>query len=310
MSAPSTRPELMRDSLLGRLAAWWQGAETPPPLETSAEVVEAPHAVRQAAVDLRSWSAERLEAAQYVYGAGWTSAGGETLYRELMKSLPLGVNDSVVLHGAALGGLASLIARESEAWVEAQEEDPLLAAEAARQVKAAGLAKKIVVLPKPLQSSGVKPGSRIAAISCEMFHRTLNKKAELATLCAMLKPGGQLLLTDFVSKGASAEAIGRWARCETAEPHFVTVEELKALLRAQGLDVRVCEDRSQDHCRAALGSLQALLRNMETSPVRKSLRGWLIWEVEVLTQKLQALDSGAIGFQRVFALAPGRKVER
>jgi hypothetical protein len=49
---------------------------------------------------------------------------------------------------------------------------------------------------------------------------------------------------------------------------------------------------------------------METASVRQSLRGWLIWEIEVLTQKLQAIDSGAIGFQRVFALAPMQKVER
>ena len=310
MAALSTRFAFERGSLLARLAAWWQGDEAPPPFEAPAAPAQAPLAVGRTEVDLRSWSAERLETAQHVYGAGWISAGGETLYRDLMKCLLLGANDSVVLHGAALGGLACLIARESDAWVEAQEENPLLAVAAARHAKTAGLARKVTVLPAALQSSGVKPGSRHAAISCETFYRTRNKKAELAALSAMLKPGGQLLLTDFVRKGAGAEAIGRWARCEATEPHFVKADDLKALLEAQGLDVRVCEDRSQDYCRNALASLQALLHGIEASPVRKGLRGWLIWEIEVLTQKLQALDSGAIGFQRVFALAPGRKVQR
>lgn len=300
-----------RESLVGRLVAWWEGAEQEPAPEAPlVRADEAPRPAKPTEVELRSWSAERLEIAQLLYGPGWTSPGGETLYAELLKTVLLSAGDSVLLHGAALGGLGQTIARTSDAWVEAQESDPLLAAEASRQVKAAGLAKKMRVLPSPLAGCGIKLASRHAAVSLETLYRTEDKKAELAALGATLKPGGQFLLTDFVRKGAGAEALGRWARCEAASPHFVTAAELKSLLEAQGFEVRVFEDRSQDYCRVALAALQSLLRSIETSPVRPDLRGWLVWEIEVLTQKLQALDSGAIGFQRAFALAPGRKVDR
>jgi hypothetical protein len=313
MSATPARAGHERGSLLGRLAAWWEGVEAAAPLAAPAAreaASAAPAAATRLEVDLRAWSAERLEASQLLYGEGWLSPGGEALYAELLKCLLLDATHSVVQHAAGLGGLARLAARQTDAWIEAQEDNPLLSAEATRQTKAAGLAKKVVVLGAPLEASGVKPRSRHAVISCEALYRVRDKKAALAALRAMLKPSGQLLLTDFVRKGAGAEAIGRWARCEADEPHFVAADELKALLGAQGLDVRVFEDRSQDFCRAALADLQGLLRSMETAAVRPGLRGWLIWEIEVLTQKLQAIDSGAIGFQRVFALAPAQKVER
>ena len=314
MSAAPARAGQSRVSLLGRFAAWWEGVEAAPEVELPA--ASSPGQPKPAAkppgpqVDLLNWSADRLEAAQQIYGPGWLSAGGEPLYAELMKCLLLDATHTVVVHGAGLSGFASLLARETDAWIEAQEEDPLLAAEGARLVKTAGLAKKVVALTGPLQSCGVKPHSRQAAVSCEQFYRVKDKKAQLAALCGMLKPGGQLLLTDFVLKGGDAEAIGRWARCEAGEPHFMKAGELKALLQSQGMDVRICEDRTQDYCRAALGALQELLRQMESAPVRQGLRGWLVWEIEVLTQKLQALDSGAIGFQRAFALVPSQKVER
>ena len=300
-----------RESLLGRLAAWWEGAEQEPaPDALSVRVDGAPRPASSAEVDLRSWSAERVEIAQLLYGPGWTSPGGDTLYVELLKTVPLSAGDSVLLHGAALGGLGRTMVRASDAWVEAQESNPLLAAEAARQVKAAGLAKKMRVIAAPLAGCGIKPGSRHAAVSLETLHRTEDKQAELAALRALLKPGGQLLLTDFVRKEAGPEALGRWARCEAASPHLVTAAELKAMLEAQGFGVRVFEDRSQDYCRVAVTALQSLLRSIETSPVRAGLRGWLVWEIEVLTHKLQALDSGAIGFQRAFALAPARRIDR
>ena len=311
MPAAPGRAVHERSSLLGRLAAWWEGVDAAAPLEAPAVAEREESApVERREVDLRKWSAERLEAAQLLYGRGWLSPGGEALYTELLKCLLLDANQSVVQHGAALGGLARMIARQSDAWVEAQEENPLLAAEATRQVKAAGMTKKVAVLDTAVQAGAVKPRSRHAVVSSEALYRVQDKKAELAALRAMLKPGGQFVLTDFVRKGAGAEAIARWARCEASEPHFATADELKALLQAQGLDVRVFEDRSQDYCRAALNELQAFLRSMETSPVRQPLRGYLIWEIEVLTQKLQAIDSGAIGFQRIFALAPAQKPAR
>lgn len=298
-----------RASLLGRLAAWWEGVDAaPPPFEAAAEEHAAPRS--RAALDLRRWSAERLEAAQSLYGEGWIAPGGEAVYGELIKTLSLDASQSVVVHGAGLGGAARMIARETDAWVDAQEEHPLLAAEAMRQVKAHGLAKKVAVLAGPLEGCGVKPRSRHAVISFESLYRTADKRAAVAALREMLKPGGQVLLADFVRKDASDEAIERWARCEPTRPHFSTAAELKALLEGQGLDVRVFEDRSQAYCRAALHDLQVLLKAMETSPVRPGLRGWLIWEIEVLTQKLQALDSGAIGLQRIFALVPAAKIER
>jgi cyclopropane fatty-acyl-phospholipid synthase-like methyltransferase len=264
----------------------------------------------RAEVDLRSWSAERIEAAQLLYGEGWLSPGGEALYAELTQCLLLDANQTVVQHGAGLGGLARMIARDSEAWIEAQEASPLLSAEAIRLNKAAGLGKKVEVLAAPMEGGRFKPGSRHAVVSCEALYRAPDKAAELAALCAMLKPGGQLLLTDFIRKGAGADAVARWARCEASEPHFIPADELRALLENQGLDVRVFEDRSQDFCRCALADLQALLKRMESAPVRQSMRGWLVWEIEVLTQKLQAIDSGAIGFQRVFALAGGQRIDR
>ena len=311
MPATPGRAGHERGSLLGRLAAWWEGVEAAAPLE--APVLADPEEavpVERREIDLRKWSAERLEAAQLLYGRGWLSPGGEALYSELLKCLLLDASQTVVQHGAALGGLARMISRQTDAWVEAQEEEPLFAAEATRQIKAAGMSKKVTVLDAPVQGGAVKPRTRHAVVSSEALYRVKNKKAELASLRAMLKPGGQLVLTDFVRKGAGAEAIGRWARCEASEPHFATADELKGLLQAEKLDVRVFEDRSQDYCRAALSDLQAFLRSMETSPVRQPLRGYLIWEIEVLTQKLQAIDSGAIGFQRIFALAPTQATAR
>lgn len=293
-------------SLLARLANWWEGVEpAPPPAVAAAPSPAAPQAEPPRGTDVRRWSAERIEVAQLLYGPGWIAPGGEALHRELVTPLTLNAAHSVVVHGAALAGAARMIACDTEAWVDAVEDRPLLAAEAARQVKAAGLGKKVVVIPQPLAAAEIKPRSRHAAISFDALHRVADKAAELARLRAALKPGGQLLLTDFV-RGAEADAaaLERWSRADPAPVHFATADELSALLQRQGFDVRVCEDRSEIYCRAALSGLQEFLRSVEAQPVPDRLRPWLIGEVEALTVRLQALEAGAVGHCRIYGLLP------
>lgn len=307
MSGSPGRSRAGRASLLTRLANWWEGVEpAPPPIVAPAArptPPPAPPPEPPREPDFRFWSAERLEAAQLLYGVGWISPGGEALYRELVTPLTLNETHSVVLHGAALGGAARMIAEDTGAWVDAIEDRPLLAAQAARHVKAV---KKVIVTASPLATCDLRPRSRHAVISFEALHRVADKARELARLTAMLKPGGQMLVTDFVRKSEDgAAALERWARSEPAPVHFATASELQSILQRQGLDVRICEDRSSIYCRVALNVLQEFLKKAETQPVPARLRAWLIREVEALTVRLQALDGGAVGHCRLYGLLPG-----
>jgi len=297
--------------LLGRLAAWWDGepeVDAPPPhSRTIAPPLPAPPAP---AADLRSWTVDRIEAAQALYGQGWLAPGGEAFYGELIKPLSLDASQSVVIHGAALGAAARLVARETEAWVDALEERPAVAAEAARQIKASGAAKKVVVIANAPQNAPIKPRSRNAVIAFESLHRATDSEASLASLRSMLRPGGQFLLTDFTRKGEPDGALLRWARTAEVEPSLQSPEGLRTMLERQDLEVRVFEDRSESFCRAAVGALQELLKRVEREPVPSRMRARLVWEIEALTHLLRAFESGSLGYARAYATAPTPRILR
>lgn len=215
--APAAKP-----SLRARLHAWWEGYDlasgAPQPDRAKPEKgkpAEAPaaKAKRTRPGEARGWTPERIATAQRLFGAGCSFPGGEPFVQDFIKPLGLDETMSVVDLGAGLGTMARVIAKETGAWVDAVEPNPLLAGEAEELAKHAGLGKRAAVVKAPLAKCGIKPHSRDAIVSREAFYLAPDKAALYAEAKRLLKPAGQLLFIDFMRKSPDANraALEAWA---------------------------------------------------------------------------------------------------
>lgn len=299
-----------KSTLLSRLHAWWEGEEADPSSEAAG--VD-PDDTPSGEVDdgeggmPRSWTAKRIEAVQRIFGKGQWHPGGEEYLAEVIKPLGLNSTMSVVEYGARLGSLSRVIATETGAWVDTLEREVALAEAAQELAKAAGLAKKAVVNTVPLEDADIRRGSRDAVISLETLYLEHDKKRLLLAVRNVLKPDGQLLLTDFVRKIEETVSpdIEVWAGFENIDPMLLTVAEQRKLLEESGFEVRVAEDISKDYSLRVASALVEFMNALSVNKPTQGMKAALLQEVELWARRVSILEGGDIALYRIYAVQRG-----
>lgn len=307
--------------LLERLHDWWEGLEPGDPgsgaggeseaeaerslleLDGDSRTEAAPDGPREHA---RLWTPQRVAAVQQICGEGCTIPGGERFARNEIKVLALNETMSVVEHGPQLGLFARTIARDTGAWVDGFEPDPILASEAALLSQRQGLAKKAAIRHGTILDGDLRGGMRDAVIAVEALHRSKERARQLEAISSMLKPGGQLLIIDFLRKieAPTSPAIDLWARYEPEAPDVPRAETLQKALRKLGFTVRMTFELSDEYARHITFRLQTLARRLVKQPGEPAARTELLREVRYWGQRLAVLQSGDVGLFRVLAGRP------
>ena len=288
-------------SLRGRLSSWWEGDEAQ---DVDAVVNGASmEGGGDDAVDGISWPAPRLAAAQLLFGEGCTFPGSKEAIIQLIEPLKLNDTQAVVDMRAGIGTATRIIAQETGAKVDGLELDPAQLELATRLAVQAGLGDKVAMLEGAIGRCNIEPDSRDAVFSRGALLGLAEKDAAFLDIWTMLKPGGQVLLADFMAKTANEakDDAADWAKFKKMKPYLATVDQIRQGLSAAHLDVHELEDRSEQFCSHILRGLAGLATTLKQGSVPKDQRPWVMWEVELWARRIAMLQAGNIGFYRVHA---------
>jgi cyclopropane fatty-acyl-phospholipid synthase-like methyltransferase len=249
------------------------------------------------------WSATRIEVSEKLWGPGFTTPGGSDHVPYLV--LPLGLNPAMTVLelGAGLGGITRTMAGKFGSWVTGLEGTPLLANEAMERSVKAGLSKQASI--EPYDPENFSFNRRVDAIVFKEGLYTVRNKDQLFDgLEIVLKPRGQVLMTDYVVQNRNAlKGLAGWAEKEPLEPTVWTVDEMANAFAQRNLDLRVSEDLTDKHRSLILAALQGLRAHLEQHAMDVETKANVMDEVQLWANRVAALDQG-LRVYRFYALKP------
>ncbi len=289
-----------------KLRAWWEGdiaggdtASTAPPPSEPAPPPEDPEDLNPT---IASWPPRRLNVVQTLFGEGFDKSGGEALIRQLTQPLALNPNHSITELGCGLGAMTRLLAREGM-WVDAWESDAALADAALSLARKEGIKQRTNIRVSSLDDLQFKRRSVDAVLSKEGLIGAQDKRLLLAKLRSALRPGGQLMFTDFLLTGSEESRVYEvWLDREPVKPHLLTPEGLQAELESLNFTVMFLEDVSQEYKTTLLEAFstyaaQIKLQGANADPIE---RDWAVSEGEHWAIRISAMDAGCIRLYRCF----------
>lgn len=297
-NAPGLKP-----SLLTRLQAWWEGEELPDIPAPPAPVASPPP--EKGPMEATGWTPRRFEAAQRLFGEGCVMPGGAAAIREFLAPLGLAKGMRLVEYGARAGCLVRLAASELGVSAVGLEQDPVLIDVGIDLIRRAKLGKSANLMRAELRRCGLESRGFDAVVSREAMHVLADKDDAYACCKDLLKPGGQLLLVEFMSRRPGVNpAIEVWAAHERIEAHLVTPDEHRKLLEGHGFEVLAFEDVGVAYRKRVAGALQAFAEQPPQKGLDALDREWIMWEVDLWARRVDFLESADLGVYRVHARVP------
>ncbi len=294
-----TNSAIGKASLLNRLHAWWEGDEAEADdAAANGNFGELSGDQDGAMEGAASWPEPRLAAAQRLFGEGCVFPGSEDAVMQLAEPLQLDDTKLVLDITAGIGAATRVIAREFGCKVDGLQQDPAQLELAVKYAETAGLSDKITIQDGSLGNCKIEPGSRDAVFGRAALLGLKEKDSIFHDIWALLKPGGQLLLAEFVAKNAEAakEDMVEWGKFEKMKPYLVTVDQIKQGLSASHLDVHQADDLSEAFCSHITRGLAGLTSVLKQGTIPKDQRSWIMWEVELWARRVLLLQGGNIGF--------------
>lgn len=239
------------------------------------------------------WSASRLEVSEKIWGAGFVIPGGVELISTLVKPLGLNPAMTVLELGCGLGGATRCMAAQFGCWVTGLDSSPFLVEQGMERSAKAGQSKQAPV--QLFDPENLKYGKRVDAVFAKEAFFTIRDKTTLFDrIEALLKPRGQMMITDYVidPEARNSKAILSWADREPLEPHLWTLQGALDAFAQCNLDLRVHEDITEPHRNHIVGSIKALMEHLEKHHMDKDTKVNVIDEVEAWAQRVTALHSG------------------
>ncbi|MDA1100196.1 MAG: methyltransferase domain-containing protein [Proteobacteria bacterium] len=282
-----------------RLYAWWEGTD---PNGAGTGDAHGGGAGGQGK-PVAAWPAARLAAAQRLFGEGSTFPAAEKIIAHQIQPLAMDATTNLLDMAAGIGTAARFIAQNAGAQVTGLEVDPAQVEQANRFAEIAGLGEKVTVQEGGLGNCDIKPGTQDMIYGRETLLGLVDKDKTCREIWSLLRPGGQVLLLDFMAKKADAAKgdAAAWGQFEKMKPQLSTVEQIKQSLTASFLDVQLAEDISKDFCGQILRGLADVARNLKQDSIPKDERPWILWEVEMWARRADMLQAGHIGFYRIHA---------
>lgn len=296
-----------------RLRAWWHGesqgfgpelqdfrSSTQPQAQP---VDDNPAPVTDDTIpNIAIWSPRRQQIVQLLFGEGIHQPGGEAQLRAMTAPLGLNPNMSVTELGCGLGGMTRLLARDG-IWVDAYEPDQALSEAALTLARREGIKQRTNIKHALLDDIQFKRRSLDAVLSKEGLMSVQDKRLLLTKLRAAMKPGGQLMFTDFLLTGPEGSRVYEvWLDREPVKPVLLTPDDLQAELEGLGFTIMFMEDVTEEY---KAGVIDAFARyaadiKLRGSEVTDNERDWVIAEGEHWAIRISAMDAHIIRLYRCF----------
>lgn len=295
-----------------RLRAWWHGDDyamghmvqdySSHPAEDPQPGDDTPGDEPQETPSIDRWTPRRQQIVQKLFGEGFNQPGGEELMKTLTAPLGLNPNMSITELGCGMGGMSRLMARDN-LWIDAYEPDPDLAEAATNIAKSQGVKQRINLKIQPLDELNLKRKSVDVFLSKDGLMSVQDKRLLLAKIRAAMKPGGQLMFTDFLLTGSTESRVYEvWWDREPVKPHLLTPEGLQAELESLNFIICYMEDVTHEVKSAvieAFGNYAADIKLLGRN-ANENERDWVISEGEHWAIRLSAMDANIIRLYRVY----------
>jgi phosphoethanolamine N-methyltransferase len=216
-----------------------------------------------------------------IYGEDFVSPGGRELASEMIAGMALAPESLVLDVGCGLGGSAFVMARDFALRVDAIDLSRNMLALAERKLAANGLADRVNLQWGDCLE--LDCSERYDAVySRDVFLHIADKKRLFAVLNTALKPGGQLLFTDYCCAPEPwSDEFGDYVRERGYILH--TTDEYARLIAGAGfeqVDARDVTDRF-------IEILRLELERIEPLPQAQRVKLWQSWQ-----QKLGRAEAG------------------
>lgn len=288
-----------------RLKAWWDGysvrlpklSKKPVKTEIKGHDITAPEA-------RLPWDDPRISLVQAVWGDGFDRPGSREFVLELLKPVGLDPSMSVAVLDAGLGGAARSVSKAFDVWITGFEGEGKLAEVGNELSRIAGLAKKAPIH----HTDADKPDLRTRGYDCifahESFFLVAEKEQMLEVVERALKPGGQLLFTDYVLADSRSDspALTAMLEKEPKSPALWSVYDYREALGDLELDIRISEDITPRITAMITEAWHAFMESARRSRDLQADGDLVIEEAELWTRRLKALEEGALRVYRFHAL--------
>lgn len=275
----------------------WFGRDAPAPAAVQAATARVfavpdlpPPLPKQPPAPEPTWSPERLEVVNALWGDGFQFPGGEAETLRLVKPLGLSAATSMLVLGAGSGGPPCSIAGRFGAWVTGYESDAALLAAATERSLRAGLARRARIEAWNPDNPSFERAYFHHCLALEPLREALLEPT-LDALAKALKPAGHLVLLETVADTPLVPddpAVADWQRLDGRRLDRLPSETAvtKALSRL-GFDVRIVEDVSRRHVHEAVLGWREAVRALEHAkpPPREAAR--LVHEAEHWLQRVR-----------------------
>ncbi len=291
--------------LKNRLIAWWHGT-------TEVDLMKPPSG---AAFGIESdiddeddsgdgWAASRIDISEKLWGEGFIEPGNTQFARKVMAPVIPDSTKTVMDLTTGLGGTAFMLARENNVWMEAFEPDMNLAEKAREIAQSYMLAKRVPIKHADFATLSL-PSKRYDLIySRERLYTSSHKHRLIQQAAAALKPGGQILITDYVRNDQSGftQSFNSWV---DAEPNVVfpwTSSQYTDEIRKAGLKLRTSHDFSERMVESIHTGWHRMVRSLDSNAVSRKYVDNLLREGEVWLARAKALQSGDVQVTRFIAV--------
>jgi len=307
-----------------RLKAWWEGydqddiakrlAEREPdapvaekPKKTASTEPVANNPETESGLEVDPWDDDKVNVNQYIWGPGFCGPGGPDYIVQLSKLMALSPEMSMLQIGASIGGPARVLADKFGVWITGYEQSETLVNAGNELSIKMGMEKKAEIIhynPETVDDFGRKFDR---AISKEAMFTIKNKKNLISCIEEKLKPGGLILMTDYVlgsEATVAKDSYKEWKVGERTEPFPVLAEELEDMFKKVHMQVRVSEDITDTYVsmiNGAWAGADAVAAKLAREPEGSRLIQVLMREAEFWTRRKKLLESGDIRLWRIVA---------
>lgn len=302
-----------------RLTAWWRGYDAaeysawqsgsagPPRAHSIEDLI--PRAPMLSAVD---HTRARIDVLQRLFGPGFTSPGGIEHAVEMVKPFGLTPEHSVLDLSAGLGGAATAIAQRFAVWITGYEMDPEFAEWAPSVVASLKGGDHVTIRAFTPEDFTLRPKSFDCVMSRESMFGVRDRAALLKTVHGVLKDWGQLMITDYVlpTEEAPSDRVQSWLESEDLTYKPWSKQEYENAFGGLGFDVRVIEDRSDEHRQHIRDTFARFVEHLDGSdPLAEDAarRSALIVEAERWARRASLLEAGDLALYRFFLIKPEPK---
>ena len=252
------------------------------------------------------WPPARLALADQLWGPGFVFPGGEIETLRLARPLGASAATSLLIVGVGSGGPASSVARNMGTWVTGMESDPSLLAAACKLFTKNSLGKKVSIkIWNPANPDFVARSHH----HCLALEALAGARPEpiLDGLARVLKPGGQLVLTELTAAAPLDQldpTVIRWSALEKRDPADVPVGiAVTRMLGRVGMDVRISEDISTRHMEQAMLGWRVMLRELRDRKPTRQEAVQMVSEAELWLLRRRLIRNGKLRMMRWHAMS-------